>query len=57
MIYETLQSTVESTPSRAPQSLNEAIGRNRTSVIRASREKSTTSDPWSDRMKKLAGIN
>lgn len=57
MIYETLQSTVESTPSRAPHSLNEAIGRNRTSVIRASREKSTTSDPWSDRMKKLAGIN
>jgi predicted nuclease with TOPRIM domain len=57
MIYETLQSTVESTPSRAPQSLNEAIGRNRASVIRASREKSTTSDPWSDRMKKLAGIN
>jgi len=57
MIYETLQSTVESTPKRAPQSLNEALGRNRTSVIRASREKSTTSDPWSDRMKKLAGIN
>lgn len=55
-IYDTLESTVQSTPKRGPQSLGEAINR-RSSVIRASRHESTSSDPVSDRMKKLAGIN
>ena len=55
-IYRTLESTVESAPKRGPQSLSEAIGRQRTSVIRASRQESTPSDPIADRMKKLAGI-
>jgi hypothetical protein len=57
-IFETLQSTVETSPhpGRGPQSLSEAIGRGRTSVIRATRQESTTSDPLQDRMKKLAGI-
>jgi len=56
-IYRTLESTVESAPKRGPQSLSEAIGRQRTSVIRASRQESTPSDPIADRMKKLAGID
>jgi len=55
-MYETLQSTMETTPKRGPQSLSEAISRNRTSVIRATRHESTASDPFQDRMKKLAGI-
>tara|TARA_R110000824_G_scaffold59587_2_gene159882 strand:+ start:4557 stop:5798 length:1242 start_codon:yes stop_codon:yes gene_type:complete len=55
-IYHTLESTVESTPNRGPQSLSEAIGRPRTSVLRASRKESTSSDPLADRMKRLAGI-
>ena len=55
-IFDTLQSTVESTPVRGPQSLGEAISRNRTSVIRATRKESTASDPFQDRMKRLAGI-
>ncbi len=55
-IYQTLESTVESTPVRGPQSLSEAIGRRSTSVIRASRKESTPSDPVADRMKRLAGI-
>jgi len=57
-IYETLQSAVEATPNkRSPQSLSEAIGRNRASVIRATRQESTkTSDVFSDRMRRLAGI-
>ena len=55
-IYQTLESTVESTPMRGPQSLSEAIGRRGTSVIRASRHESTPSDPVVERMKKLAGI-
>ena len=55
-IYRTLESTVESTPKRGPQSLSEAIGRRATSVIRASRQESTSSDPHMDRMKRLAGI-
>ena len=55
-IYDTLESTVQSTPKRGPQSLSEAIT-NRSSVIRATRKESTSSDPISDRMKRLAGIN
>jgi hypothetical protein len=56
-ILDTLQSTVQSTPKRGPKSLNEAITR-RSSVIRASRHdsESTSSDPFQDRMKRLAGI-
>ena len=54
-IYDTLESTVQSTPKRGPQSLSEAINRP-SSVIRATRKESTPSDPIADRMKKLAGI-
>jgi len=55
-IYDTLQSTVEATPKRSPQSLSEAIGR-RSSVLRATRaSEKPSSDPQTDRMKKLAGI-
>ena len=54
-IYETLQSTVEAAPKKSPQSLSEAITR-RSSVLRASRKESTPSDPFSDRMRRLAGI-
>ena len=56
-IYRTLESTVGSTVKSGPQSLSEAIGRRGTSVIRASRQESTPSDPMADRMKKLAGID
>ena len=55
-IYETLQNAVESTPKSVPQSLSEVISR-RSSVIRATRQESPSSDPFTDRMKKLAGIN
>jgi len=54
-IYDTLESTVQSTPKRGPQSLGEAINR-RSTVIRATRMDSTSSDPIADRMKRLAGI-
>jgi len=54
-IYDTLQSTVQATPKRSPQSLSEAITR-RSSVIRATRQESTATDPHLDRMQKLAGI-
>ena len=55
-IFETLQSTVEAKPKRTPQSLSEAIGNKRSSVIRATRQESTSSDPIAERMKRLAGI-
>jgi FtsZ-binding cell division protein ZapB/uncharacterized protein YoaH (UPF0181 family) len=55
-IHETLQSTVASTPKRGPQSLSEAITRP-TSVIRASRKEEPKADPFTTRMRKLAGIN
>jgi hypothetical protein len=55
-IYNTLQSTVESTPQRGPKSLSEAINRP-SSLIRATRkEPAQPTDIFSDRMKKLAGI-
>ena len=54
-IHETLESSVPSSPKRRPQSLSEAINRP-SSIIRASRHEKTSSDPLSDRMKKLAGI-
>ena len=56
-IFDTLQSTAQSTPKRGPQSLSEAINhRSSSTVIRASRKESISSDPFSERMKRLAGI-
>ena len=56
-IFETLQSTVESTPKRGPQSLSETINR-RSSILRASNHsEAKKADPIADRLKKLAGIN
>ena len=54
-IYNTLESTVETAPKSGPQSLSEAISR-RSSVIRATRQETQTTDPFSLRMKQLAGI-
>lgn len=55
-IYNTLQSSVESLPSRGPKSLNEAINRP-SSLIRATRKESKQpNDIFAERMKKLAGI-
>ena len=55
-IHETLQSTVASAPKSRPQSLSEAINRP-TSIIRASRKEEPKADPFTTRMRKLAGIN
>jgi hypothetical protein len=54
-IFDTLQSTVEDSPKKSPQSLSEAIGR-RNTVLRATRKEAPASDPFQDRMKRLAGI-
>jgi antitoxin component HigA of HigAB toxin-antitoxin module len=55
-IFESLQSTVASTPNRRPQSLSEAISRP-SQLIRASRKiDEKPVDPYTDRWKKLAGI-
>tara|TARA_Y100001937_G_scaffold100336_1_gene137293 strand:- start:277 stop:1464 length:1188 start_codon:yes stop_codon:yes gene_type:complete len=56
VIFETLQSTVETKSKPGPKSLSEAIGNKRSSVIRATRKESTPSDPLQERMKRLAGI-
>ena len=58
-IYETLQSTVGSIPSRkGPQSLSEAVSRPSTGPILSSRRQSnqTKDNSFSKRMKELAGI-
>jgi len=55
-VFETLQSTVESSPTeKRPQSLSEAISK-RSTMLRATRQESTPSDPLQERMKRLAGI-
>ena len=55
-ICETLENAVPTQTKRGPQSLSEAITRP-SSVIRATRQESAhSSDPFTDRMKKLAGI-
>lgn len=58
VIYETLQSTVESTEkSSGPKSLSEAVERRPTLLARPRGEKKTTSaDIFADRMQRLAGI-
>ena len=55
-IHETLQSAVQAGPRISPKSLNEAITRP-SSIIRASRKEEPKVDPFSVRMRKLAGIN
>jgi hypothetical protein len=54
-IHETLQSAVQATPRVSPKSLNEAITRP-SSIIRASRKEDPKVDPFTSRMRKLAGI-
>ena len=60
VLYETLQSTVGSNPTRSkdPKSLNEVVER-RNMVLRAKRQETGDTDlpnPVRDRMRKLAGI-
>jgi len=55
-IFETLERATPAQTRRAPQSLSEAINRP-SSIIRASRREAQPTDPFLDRMKKLAGIN
>ena len=54
-IHETLQSAVQAGPKASPKSLNEAITRP-SSIIRASRKEEPKVDPFTARMRKLAGI-
>ena len=55
-IYNTLESTVGAHPTRTPKSLSEAITRP-SSVIRATRNESAQpTDPFAERMRRLAGI-
>ena len=54
-IHETLQSAVQAGPKASPKSLNEAITRP-SSIIRASRNEEPKVDPFTARMRKLAGI-
>ena len=59
VIYETLQSSMETTKvESSPESLNEAANRRSSLLIRSREEKRTTSaDIFADRMQRLAGIN
>ena len=60
VIYETLQSTVGSPRPRReqkPQSLSEAVNRRSSTLLSNNREEKQESNPFSERMKKLAGIN
>ena len=54
-IFETLERATPTQTKRVAQSLNEVINRP-SSIIRASRREAQPTDPFLDRMKKLAGI-
>ena len=57
VIYETLQSTVGSAPTkRAPESLSEAISRKSTTLPRRKTQKTVGSEHAVNRMQRLAGI-
>lgn len=59
VIYETLQSTVGSTDKRSmPKSLSEAVSRSNSSLLINSQRKreNSTTDPFSARLQRLAGI-
>jgi len=58
VIYETLQSTVQSDNKKAgPESLSEAVDRRPSLLVRSREEKRTTSaDIFAERMQRLAGI-
>ena len=60
MLYETLQKTLASTPTRkTPQSLSEVVSRSSSLILSGRREKADTSDtnPVLNRWATLAGIN
>lgn len=60
VIYETLQSTVGSTEKRSvPKSLSEAVSRSNSSLLinsQRNRENTNSTDPFSERLQRLAGI-
>jgi len=59
VIYETLQNSMETKQNidKSPESLNEAVSRRPSLLVRAREEKRTTSaDIFADRMQRLAGI-
>ncbi len=58
IMYETLVNAVESTSKRRPESLSEAVSRRPSPLlIKAARTEDTTSDDFTNRMKRLAGID
>lgn len=56
VLYETLQSTVESTSRRSPKSLSEAVTRNSLPFLSGRQSKAKVEDPTLERMQRLAGI-
>ena len=58
-LHETLKSAVGSTKSKGPQSLSETVQRksNLPSMLTSKRQETPVQDNFSERMKKLAGIN
>ena len=59
VLQETLKTTVGSTKNKGPQSLSESVQRrsNLSSMLTSKRHKPDQTDDFSERMKKLAGIN
>jgi hypothetical protein len=56
VLYETLQSTVESTSKRSPKSLSEAVSRNSLPFLSSRQSSAKVEDPAVERMQRLAGI-
>ena len=56
VLYETLQSTVESTSRRSPKSLSEAVSRSSMPFLSSRNSQKKVEDPAVERMQRLAGI-
>ena len=56
VLYETLQSTVESTSRRSPKSLSEAVSRSSMPFLSSRKQENKSADPSLERMQRLAGI-
>ena len=56
VLYETLQSTVESTSRRSPKSLSEAVSRSSMPFLSSRKQENKSVDPSLERMQRLAGI-
>ncbi len=56
LVFETLKDNMSSRAPDAPKTLNEAVNKNKTLILKSNTENKSTGQSQVDRMKRLAGI-